>query len=176
MGILIAVLFILLMICFYFIALLNMKLNRFQKNEHKQELMMEEMESSLANFLTEIEDENNKLIQIINSNNQNNHREVVQVPIEKEDEPTQEDVASVKQEHHERKEEKVVFAAPRSYVKKAYASEPKVATVEVPKVELTIEQQVKELYKKGQSIAEIAKQMNKGKTEVELLLKFQNNK
>ncbi|GEK30951.1 swarming motility protein SwrB [Kurthia zopfii] len=168
MGILIAVLFILLMICFYFIALLNMKLNRFQKNEHKQELLMEEMESSIANFLTEIEDENNRLIQIINSKEKQLTKEDVQ--------PT---VASVEQAPNDeptKNEEKVAFTAPRSYVKKAYLTESKPSVNEIPKVERTLEQKVKDLYIKGQSIAEIAKQLNKGKTEVELLLKFQKNK
>lgn len=167
MGILIAVLFILLMISFYFIALLNMKLNRFQKNEHKQERLIEEMESSIANFLTEIEDENNKLIQIINSKERQVRDEVTQSSTKEEKEPPSNDDIP--------KEEKVVFTAPRSYVKNAYTSELKSPIIEQPKVEQTVEQQVKDLYMKGHSIAEIAKRLNKGKTEVELLLKFQKN-
>ena len=70
----------------------------------------------------------------------------------------------------------MAFTAPRSYVKKAYLTESKPSVNEIPKVERTLEQKVKDLYIKGQSIAEIAKQLNKGKTEVELLLKFQKNK
>lgn len=37
---------------------------------------------------------------------------------------------------------------------------------------LTVEQQALELTKQGKSVEEIAKQLQKGKTEIELLLKF----
>lgn len=51
---------------------------------------------------------------------------------------------------------------------------PKEEMASLPEKEkmLTVEQQALELTKQGKSVEEIAKQLQKGKTEIELLLKF----
>jgi len=52
------------------------------------------------------------------------------------------------------------------------ASPLKVEEQKEPDKVLTVEQQALELAKQGKSPEEIAKQLQKGKTEIELLLKF----
>ncbi|HWI50400.1 MAG TPA: helix-turn-helix domain-containing protein, partial [Rummeliibacillus sp.] len=43
-----------------------------------------------------------------------------------------------------------------------------------PEKKLTMEEQIQKLYQSGKTIDEIARMLQKGKTEIELLLKFQH--
>ncbi len=61
--ILIAVLFVLQLLSFYFIIILNTKLAKFKDLENKQERLMREMDDTISLYLAEMKDENNRLIQ-----------------------------------------------------------------------------------------------------------------
>lgn len=205
MGIFIAILFILLLICFYFLVLLNMKINRFKETERKQELLIEEMEAAITSFLTDIEDENKKLVQSLREiNQQSNQKEQVEESmgilktndalstdsIIREQELIKEIRTSAsngasKKEATKKVEETFdtpTFNTPRVYAKNAYGSQkqPTITKeqepVEKKQAVQTIEQRVKDMYVRGIPIEEIAKQLHKGKTEIELLLKFQNKR
>lgn len=207
MGIIVAILFILVLLCFYFIVLLNMKINRFQKNERKNEVLFEEMEASITSFLTDIEDENNRLIQslkkvqtvqqseepidqalvqVVNqivkpvesTNEQSIVAELMELTLEKElsINSTPEKVRPV--DSLEASEvlleesisivEPITYSAPKAYVQNAYKTQKKEKPVQ------TVEERVYDMYARGQTIGAIAKELGKGKVEVELLLKFNN--
>lgn len=208
MGIIVAALFILLLLCFYFIALLNMKINRFQNNERKNEIIFEEMEASISSFLTDIEDENARLIQSLQKvqavqqpkestdrtpvvknevkrvevvEEQSIVAELMEQTLEKEMviELVQEQVNTVEQhkstnlietpiEEVAPITEPITYSAPKAYVKNAYKTQKKEKPVQ------TVEERVYDMYARGQTIGAIAKELGKGKVEVELLLKFNN--
>ena len=58
-------LFILQLISFYFMALLYMRLSKFNNLEKKQEKLMAEMDDAIGAYLSELKEENERLIQII---------------------------------------------------------------------------------------------------------------
>ena len=58
-------LFILQLISFYFMALLYMKVSKFNNLEKKQEKLMAEMDDAIGAYLSELKEENERLIQII---------------------------------------------------------------------------------------------------------------
>lgn len=160
MVIMFTILFILLLLCFYFLILLNMKMNRFKQNEQRQERLIEEMEASISSFLVDIEDENARLIEALNKQQVKVAKETVEHAV----------VEEVKEETVEKIKEPT-FTLPKSYAKKAYETQ----TVKEDKEQKvqTVDQRVKEMYMRGMSIDEIAKELHLGKTEVELMIKFQ---
>jgi ATP/maltotriose-dependent transcriptional regulator MalT len=197
--ILIAVLFILQLLSFYFLIILNTKLAKFKDLEKKQERLMREMDDTISVYLADMKDENDRLIQEL----QRVSKSEIQNAVKQSEK-------FVKQKDQEQppaltKEESTVDGSvsldnePRVYVPKnivanAYsrqqqtgakavanktdakvvhsAQQPIDATKKEEAKPLTIEQQVVELAKQGQTAEEIAKQLQKGKTEIELLLKF----
>lgn len=60
--IILTVLFLLQIISFYFIALLNMKISKYKGMEDKQEQMIKEIENSFSAYIAEIKDENDRLL------------------------------------------------------------------------------------------------------------------
>ena len=66
-GILIIVLFILQLISFFLIVLLNAKLNKYKHLEVKQNQLMDEMDNAIGAYLMEMKEENDRLIQELSS-------------------------------------------------------------------------------------------------------------
>ena len=56
-------LFILQIISFYFLALFYTKMSQFDDLEKKQRKLMDEMDDSIAAYLSELKDENERLIE-----------------------------------------------------------------------------------------------------------------
>ncbi|QPQ32017.1 hypothetical protein [Lysinibacillus sp. JNUCC 51] len=197
--ILIAVLFILQLLSFYFLIILNTKLAKFKDLEKKQERLMREMDDTISIYLADMKDENDRLIQelqrVSKSEIQNAVKQKEQIVRQKE----QEQPPSLTKEESTVDGSVSLDNEPRVYVPKnivanAYsrqqqtgakndankteakvaqsAQEPTDATKKEEAKSLTIEQQAVELAKQGKTAEEIAKQLQKGKTEIELLLKF----
>ncbi|MFB7155316.1 hypothetical protein [Lysinibacillus sp. NPDC056232] len=195
--ILIAVLFILQLLSFYFLIILNTKLAKFKDLEKKQERLMREMDDTISVYLAEMKDENDRLIQelqrVSKSETQTNAvkqeeqiarlKEQEQPPSLTKEESTVD--GSISLDHEPR------IYVPKNIVANAYsrqqqtgakaeakmvhsAQQPSDATEKEEAKPLTVEQQVVELAKQGKTSEEIAKQLQKGKTEIELLLKFHN--
>ncbi|KOP79027.1 hypothetical protein AMS59_08295 [Lysinibacillus sp. FJAT-14745] len=193
--ILIVVLFILQLISFYFLIILNTKLAKFKDLEKKQERLMREMDDTISVYLADMKDENDRLIQelqrVSKSETQTNavkqeeqivrQKEQEQPPSLTKEESTVDGSISLDNEQR--------IYVPKNIVANAYSrqqqtgakTEAKVvhsdhqATDATKKQEakpLTVEQQAVELAKQGKTPEEIAKQLQKGKTEIELLLKF----
>jgi len=193
--ILIAVLFILQLLSFYFLIILNTKLAKFKDLEKKQERLMREMDDTISVYLAEMKDENDRLIQelqrVSKSETQTNAMEKEEQIVrqqEKEqpssltkEESTVDGTISLDQEPR--------IYVPKNIVANAYsrqqqsgakaeakvvhsAQQPSDATEKEEAKPLTLEQQAIKLAKQGKTSEEIAKQLQKGKTEIELLLKF----
>ncbi|SPT99883.1 coupling factor for flagellin transcription and translation [Lysinibacillus capsici] len=187
--ILIAVLFFLQLISFYFLIILNTKLAKFKDLEKKQERLMREMDDTISVYLAEMKDENDRLIKELQSVSQSeiaaSSLQQTEQYMTPQEQPTLPVVHEVKSDSSLSLEKDARIYVPKNIVANAYSrqqhtSSKVVKTASPLKVEeqkeaeklLTVEQQALELAKQGKSPEEIAKQLQKGKTEIELLLKF----
>lgn len=187
--ILIAVLFFLQLISFYFLIILNTKFAKFKDLEKKQERLMREMDDTISVYLAEMKDENDRLIKELQSVSQSEIAASSLLQTEQymtpQEQPTLPVVHEVKSDSSLSLEKDARIYVPKNIVANAYSrqqhtSSKMVKTAPPLKVEeqkeaeklLTVEQQALELAKQGKSPEEIAKQLQKGKTEIELLLKF----
>lgn len=173
-------LFIGQVLSFYFIILLYTKISRLKDMEISQERLKDEMDNAVGAYLAEMRDENNRLIKELTMIKQKEEKDLSQ-PRSKSEEISQQ---------LPREEVTVpTLNMPRNVVAKAYLHNSSIksgSTIQddIPNKEkteivdsertLTIEEQVQELYRNGKSIEDIAKTLQKGKTEIELLLKFQH--
>lgn len=177
MGILLALLFILQIIGFMVMTLFYIKISKFNNLEKKQQQLMKEMDQSVLAYLGEIKEENDRLIQQLNKRPEPQ-------PVREPPQPRQQQVvvtdmpeAEIKPKPHP-----VPFQfALRSYQKtadndqKEKESQLEPEPISVPKSEpkvLDDRERAKQLFDEGKSISEIARELKKGKTEIELLLKF----
>jgi len=157
-------LFIIQIISFYFLALLYTKVTKFDDLEKKQRKLMAEMDNSIGVYLSELKDENERLIEQLTVH--------VQQPAfpQKSVRVSQESAASeeVRPVTHASIPKMPVNLALKSYKAAGQA----IAETEMPVEVEDTRTQVMRLYDSGQSIEEIAKQLGKGRTEIELILKF----
>lgn len=174
-------LFLIQMITVFAIVLLYSKLSKFQNLEKRQNELMNEMDNAISVYLMEMKEENDRLIselkkpvaaqKAVPPYNEEPVQTLKEQPIkEQEIEPRkfvpvkQAASAYQKQKTQQQIEEKNEEAA----VKAASHSEDN----EIQEQNLTFEQQVIHHYRSGKTIEEIAKMTGRGKTEIELLVKF----
>lgn len=154
-GVLLTFLFILQFVSFFLIALLFTRLSNAKDIEKQHEEFMKEMDDAVSAYLFEIKDENNRLIEELAMTNETNN--------------------NIKEE--EKKPIDEIPFSPRSLVSKSAVAKlyqqasPVKETIE-DKTELSPQNQVLALSNAGKSIEEIARLLGKGKTEIELMLKF----
>ncbi|MGE7917887.1 hypothetical protein ACQKM9_02925 [Viridibacillus sp. NPDC093762] len=182
-------LFIAQIISFFLIIMLYSKLSRFKDIEVKQERLKDDMDNAVGAYLAEMRDENNRLIEELSNINitkkTTDNEPLEQLMKEKE-------VPVVPESEHKQKSEEAfllpTFSASKNVAAKAYKQNqsqpqkkqqavetvPQASEETVAVIELSLEDQVRELYSKGRSIEEIAKTLQKGKTEIELILKFKH--
>lgn len=177
-------LFIGQILSFYFIILLYTKISRLKDVEKSQARLKDEMDNAIGAYLAEMRDENDRLIKELALMN----KKSLEDKTDREHSPRN----SENGEQHSVSSEEVIkptFNMPRKIVTKAYqnssasisatttsiqtAAETTKDSVD-SEVKLTFEEQIQELYRNGKSIDEIARLLQKGKTEIELLLKFQH--
>ncbi|MFJ8234334.1 hypothetical protein ACIQ34_01175 [Ureibacillus sp. NPDC094379] len=192
---LIVLLIISQLISFYFIILLNTKVAKFKELEVRQDKLIREMDDAISVYLMEMREENNRLIQELTKAKSKNGQQPMQ-PIRNEQIVGLPEVEKQKVQKETQEAEVALtpkIAVPKSIVKNAYnrqKTQPnKAGTVgnQLPKEEqdkgsqehqladeseISFEQKVIKLHHDGKSIEEIAKFTQKGKTEIELLLKF----
>ncbi|WP_458413876.1 coupling factor for flagellin transcription and translation [Schinkia sp. CFF1] len=156
--------FILHLFAFFWIFLLSLRLKAANENETKESEIQKEIEDMFQAYLLEMKEENEKLMNMLEKSTKDKISEVTEVKqaISKhdEDKPTQTISA---------------YAAPVGF-----RSKPKDYVPPLPMGEERIEQslasQVLFLREKGLKPDEIAQKLNKGKAEIELLLKFNSQK
>lgn len=157
-------LFIIQIISFYFLALLYTKVTNFDDLEKKQRKLMAEMDNSIGAYLSELKDENERLIEQLTVH--------VQQPaiLKTAERAGQESAASEEARPVMRANmpKMPVNLALKSYKAAGQGLEESMAPVEAEDART----QVIRLHDAGQSIEKIAKQLGKGRTEIELILKF----
>ena len=159
-------LFIVQIISFYFLALLYTKVSKFDDLEKKQRKLMVEMDDSIAAYLSELKDENERLIERLTTRDRD--------PIANK---VTSSILANKQEQtaiSEQTPPMIRVGKPTIPVNVALKSYNAVTTSQQgPTLEVDDDRvQALKLFDAGQSIEEIAKALGKGKTEVELILKF----
>lgn len=189
------VLFIIQLITIFFMLLLNGRISKFKDLEIRQNQLIREMDDAISLYLLEMKEENDRLI----SELQQMKAHVKTSPTIKEVKLPQAEELNLKVKVEKQQEsqrtdelknlEKRQFV-PKTMVTNAYikqrsqlAENPlemgheqqpmdgEVIENTSPK-EQTYKEQVIAYYNEGKSIENIAKIMNKGKTEIELLIKF----
>ena len=196
---LIITLFVIQLITIFVIILLSGKLSKFKELENRQNQLVEEMDNAIGVYLMEMKEENDRLIQELKEaqgsipvnpfvqpqvevapshavNAKKIFEEIADSEVQKEKTPVQPEV----QEFETRKFVPVQKAA-SAYSKQKQQTddqaeleqiEAELFAKEQAAPELTLEQQVVAHYRAGKSIEEIARMMQRGKTEIELLVKF----
>ena len=156
----IIVLFLLQIMSFYFIALLNMKLSKYKDIEDRQKQTMREIEDSFSAYLAEMKDENDRLLYELKESNMSARKEDAS-SIQKEVSATKADLES-----------SFLLSKPLVSKQKATNSYVQAASLPEKKQPVTIKEKVLYYNEEGKDAAEIAKILQIGKTEVELFLKF----
>lgn len=163
--ILIAFLFIVQLVSVYLIVLLFMRINQLKQVEQKQKRMMTEMEDAISAYLVEVREENDRLIDALTNQ-----------PFEEQEVDQQQQSSSIVKESKEElleydiqedEEELVKKAVTRHHAIQSYGKH--IHTKDQP---ITQEEDVFSLREAGYTVEEIAQKLNKGKTEVELMIKF----
>ncbi|SDM56115.1 hypothetical protein SAMN05518871_101540 [Psychrobacillus sp. OK028] len=149
------ILFLMQVLSFYFIALLNAKISRFDNMEQKQQQVLIDIENSFSAYIAEITDENNRLIQELKN---------TEVP----------KTVLLKNQVKPSEKEAEAFEPPFSFVSKQIAASSYLKTAQstTKKVPETVREKVIFHFEEGKTSDEIAKMLQIGKTEVELFLKF----
>lgn len=174
--------FALLALAFFLIILLYLKISQLKDVEKKQERLLKEFEHVITSYVMEIKEENEVFLNRIKHMNQPYNDEKIQErdgpnPEEKSDnkrvdlielELTSDDLQDLLpsnyDEEEELKEQKLTETD-----NKEESSEKDAKNVEI------LFKDIEHLIKLGLSYEEIAKKLNKGKTEIELLHKFRQN-
>lgn len=194
-SIILAVLFISQLLSFFFIILLNSKLAKFKDLEQRQERITKELDDAIGLYLMEMKEENDRLIQELTAVKQpsveEKHFAEHFAEEENGDQLIENSVASSEPdllpESNAAQQRKYV---PLAFAANAYNRQKQHAAIEDKPAEQKLEkalpvkkqeeqaylasfdQEVVEMYRAGKTIEEIAKKTQKGKTEIELLLKF----
>lgn len=174
-------LFLIQMITIFVIVLLYSKLSKFQNIEKRQNELINEMDNAISVYLMEMKEENDRLISELKKPN------VVQKAASTRKEGTAQTIKEqpVKEQEMEPRKFVPVKQAASAYQKQKTQQQvkekdnealEKAETLsednEIQEQNLTFEQQVINHYRNGKSIEEIARMMGRGKTEIELLVKF----
>ena len=189
--VLIVMLFLIQLITIFVIVILNSKLSKFHDLEKRQNELVNEMDNAISVYLMEMREENDRLInelkkqpvpqKAVRSNTdkqrpadeqmEKNKKTAATTVKSQVQEPEMEPrkFIPVKQAAHAYKKQKNQHF---DIVEESVEAELFKDAEHVPSKPLTSEQQAVELYKNGKTIEEIAKIMQRGKTEIELLVKF----
>ncbi|GAA0332017.1 swarming motility protein SwrB [Bacillus carboniphilus] len=189
MAFFLAISILLNILCIFAIVVLFLRQNRLQEVERKQEQTLREMEDLFSSFIYEMKDENEKLHALLqHPSNQMNEKDqpVIKTQSVEIVRGTEEDLPEKETSHPV--EPTVKTGVQHHLAKRAYGEKSKMQDSEelppwltldeevqkedVEATPKTVQEQIVELWNEGKSIEAIAKKVDKGKTEVELTLKF----
>ncbi|QGQ46831.1 Swarming motility protein SwrB [Metabacillus sediminilitoris] len=156
-------------VAFYFIVVLYSKYSTIKDLADSQRDLLEEAEQALTSFLIEIKDENEKLLQNLEAKGLENSTN------EQDEKKSKVIVQSRGNAASDTKQEPAVFTDEElpQYLPKVDEIED---IIEInnfsQKNNISFEIEAINLHEKGHTVEQIAKKLNKGKTEIGLLLKF----
>lgn len=161
-GTLITVLFLMNIMFAFVVLLLFMRQNRLMEIEKRQKHMLEESEQVMYALLEEIKEENERLLRNMTEKQEEalTKREYTPEALIEEIYPNQKSTEPLMEQ----------LELDEIPVKKEPVD---LEDPEPPRELLPIKEQVNLLASQGLSVTQIAKKLNKGKTEIELLIKFQ---
>jgi len=155
-------------VAFYFIIILYMKYSTMKDITNTQRQILEETENSMTSFLIDMKDENEKLIKtLLTSTNMKSQKPLAKDLIEVNQKPNPEIKEHPKIELDQNSKELPSHLSGLDEVKDIVEF-----TQTSKKNKSPFEIEAINLYKEGNTVEQIAKKLNRGKTEVELLLKF----
>lgn len=175
------------------IVILYLRQNKLLQVDVQQKQNLKNMEEMISAYLLEMKDENDRFIMSVqNLSNEKKTTEHAPKQVSFEEETEEQEL---RQPEISRKPGKVMtFRAVKAYqqTQKQHATEGKIKNEEIldsveissfpgkkgeePKIAApTLEDQLFMMKQEGISVDEMAKRLNKGKTEIELLLKFREN-
>ncbi|MFD2443549.1 hypothetical protein ACFSO7_06055 [Bacillus sp. CGMCC 1.16607] len=183
-------------VAFFVILILFQRQNKLFEVEKNQEKLVKEMEEVIASYLMEMKEDNERFIEKINQINQSRNMKVES----KVEEKRQSQHTYSEESAHNKLTEKLestsarpVYAVSRVQIANAYKQNqyPQIKKdesnsvlsdipintngIETVSIKKSILEEILLLQNQGYSEEEIAKKLNKGKTEIQLLLKFQQN-
>ncbi|WP_449619406.1 DUF6115 domain-containing protein [Robertmurraya sp. Marseille-Q9965] len=184
MTILIIFSIVLNVVALFCIAILYLRQNRFLEVEKKQEKLMKEMEEVISAYLMEMTEENERFI--------NKVREMTVKPISSNNSTREEPIKGEVDLERPVPRKGNVYQAVQAYKKTPTSNNDKQEEVEITPANEESPQQENDnnstdlysqsfyyqallLKKQGLSIEDIARRLNKGKTEIELLFKLRQN-
>ncbi|MCY9186017.1 Swarming motility protein SwrB [Bacillus halotolerans] len=144
----------------YAVIILYMRLAAVKETEKQQKKLLEETENTLAAFLLELKEENEKLIDNLD------------VPSVQTEEKQKEEYQQAEQ-HSERGAVQEENNALPEHIE-GLINEVERAEENVNSDARSFEDEVMALYEQGYSASEIAQKLKSGKTEIELFLKFRS--
>ncbi|EWG11984.1 DUF6115 domain-containing protein [Cytobacillus firmus] len=192
---LIAISLLLNIVALLFIILLYLRQNKLMDTEKRQEKVIVEMEEVISSYLIQMKEENDDFISKISQFNTKNDPSIKENSIRVNlDRKNDQEIAKV-DEKSMRLAKASIYQASKAYKQNLRKTEDKLSEKEnlssIMETESVTQsdssQQFKEeipsstydqvftLKKQGMSTEDIAKQLGKGKTEVELMLKFRQN-
>lgn len=166
MGIIVIVLFVLQLISFAVITLLFMKVSKFNNLERKQQQLMQEMDQSVTAYLNEIKEENDRFIRQLKMTNV--PKTATSPIVEKQEKKVQLEPKRESKSEQEPFQPKVQ-PVPMHFALRSYQ---KTSASQQETEPMNDRQKIKQLYEDGKTVQQIAKELGKGKTEIELILKF----
>jgi len=153
--------FVLHALSLFIIILLYLQLTKIKEVEKRQAQMIEEMEQTVSAYFIEWKEENDRFLQALSKTL--HHRSSVKNEAKAEKSATTPNTASQKQKKSE--------WSPLAHVDEMKDTV-EIRTIRPKPAPLSLAEQAAQLYKEGKTIEDIAKILKKGKTEIELLLKF----
>lgn len=171
-------LFLIQMITIFVIVLLYSKLSKFQNLEKRQNELINEMDNAISVYLMEMKEENDRLISELKKPNvaqktATSRKEEPSLTLKvKEQEMEPRKFVPVKQAASAYQKQKTQQHVEEKNDEAIVKAEPLSDVNDVQEQKMTFEQQVIHHYRNGKTIEEIAKMMERGKTEIELLVKF----
>jgi DNA-binding transcriptional regulator WhiA len=152
--------FICHLISFFFIILLSLKLSKVKELEKKQTKMMKDMEEAIATYLLEFKEENEKFIGTLT-------KTINRVELQHKKEERRAVLPTYLPNIEQIKDQVDIST---THITHERVSSDK--DTEMNNELQSLMQQALQLHKQGKTIEEIARILEKGKTEIELLLKF----
>ncbi|WP_214777126.1 hypothetical protein [Bacillus sp. ISL-45] len=167
------------------IILLYLRQNRLAEAEKKQGKIIKEIEEVFSAYLFELKEENDKFLELMTATNiQKQSGGKKAAPIEATEEKPDTGADEASKETHQRLGKGISYHAARKAYQQNHEPVPTVSNdkiyMEFPEdhsesKQLSFVDQVVNMKKQGLTIEEIARDLDKGKTEIELLLKFRQN-
>ncbi|ANB60003.1 DUF6115 domain-containing protein [Anoxybacteroides amylolyticum] len=160
-ALLLTISFVLHALSLFIIILLYLQLTKIKEVEKRQSQIIEEMEQTVSAYFIEWKEENERFLQALSKTLHHRSSAKNETKAEKSE-------AAPSTALFERKESEWSPLAHVDQMKDTV----EIRTIRPKPAPLSLAEQVVQLYKEGKTIEEIAKMLKKGKTEIELLLKF----